>query len=106
ETLSERNWHRRNWFAWHRLLSRRARLRIVIGIEYWDTGYGTDAVKVLLRLAFENMGCVELLVLTFNERAIACYERCGFPARGLTRVHIQAWLVSGRRDHVHSAKRI
>lgn len=88
ETLSKRKYiggiglHNINW------LSRNARLGIVIGDkQYWGRGFGTDAVQVLLRLAFEKMGLhrVELVVFTFNERAIACYEKCGFRREGVLR---------------------
>jgi RimJ/RimL family protein N-acetyltransferase len=88
ETLADRKYigtiglHNIDW------LSRHAKLAIVIGDkEYWDRGYGTEAVKVLLRLAFERMGRhrVELVVVTFNQRAIACYEKCGFRREGILR---------------------
>jgi RimJ/RimL family protein N-acetyltransferase len=88
ETLSNRKYigaiglHSINW------LCRHAKLGIVIGDkEYWGRGFGTDAVRLLLRLAFEKMGLhrVELFVFTFNERAIACYEKCGFCREGVLR---------------------
>jgi RimJ/RimL family protein N-acetyltransferase len=91
ETLSDRKYigaiglHNISW------LSRNAKLGIVIGDkEYWGRGYGTDAVEVLLRLAFEKMGLhrVELIVFTFNERAIACYEKCGFRREGILRDYV------------------
>jgi RimJ/RimL family protein N-acetyltransferase len=91
ETLSEQRYigtiglHNIDW------LSRHAQLAIVIGDkEYWGRGYGTDAVRLLLRLAFDRMGLhrVELFVFTFNERAIACYEKCGFRREGILREHV------------------
>lgn len=91
ETLADRKYiggiglHRINW------LSRNAQLGIVIGDKaYWGRGFGTDAVKVLLRLAFEKMGLhrVELVVFTFNERAISCYEHCGFRREGVLRDYV------------------
>ena len=58
-----------------------AELRIRIGEkEYWNKGYGTDAVRALLDLARNNLGLrhIYLRVYRFNHRAIRCYEKCGF----------------------------
>ena len=57
------------------------KLTILIGDKsYWGKGCGTDAVKTLLQYAFTNLGLemVGLRVYDFNERAIRCYEKCGF----------------------------
>jgi RimJ/RimL family protein N-acetyltransferase len=67
---------------------RRANLGIIIGDkEYWSKGYGTDTVRVLLRFAFEQMNLhrVELGTFDFNERAQACYRKCGFVEEGRRR---------------------
>ena len=61
---------------------------IVIGEkEYWSKGYGTDTVRALLRFAFEqmNLNRVELGTFDFNERAQACYRKCGFVEEGRRR---------------------
>jgi RimJ/RimL family protein N-acetyltransferase len=52
--------------------------------EYWDRGYGTDAMKVLLRYAFTelNLHRVSLNVFEYNPRAIRSYEKCGFRVEG------------------------
>lgn len=58
-----------------------ARLTILIGeTDGRDRGYGTDAVKVVLCYAFEELRLrsVNLRVCDFNRRAIRCYEKCGF----------------------------
>ncbi|HEX5480195.1 MAG TPA: GNAT family protein [Dehalococcoidia bacterium] len=60
--------------------NRWARLGIVIGDKaYWSKGYGTDAMLTLLRFGFEEMNLhrVDLLVAEENERARACYRKCG-----------------------------
>ena len=60
---------------------RKAVLGIMIGEKsYWSNGYGTDAIVTLLRFAFHemNLNRVWLTTLEFNERAIACYRKCGF----------------------------
>lgn len=64
----------------------------VVGIfigdkTYWNQGYGTDAMKVLLRFIFEQMNInkVKLNVFSFNERACKMYEKCGFMEEGRLR---------------------
>lgn len=55
-----------------------ATVGIFIGDKnYWGKGYGTDAMKVLLRFIFEQMNInkVKLFVYSFNERAIKSYEK-------------------------------
>ncbi len=69
---------------------RKAGLGIMIGDKaYWANGYGTDAIVTLLRFAFHEMGLnrVWLHVFDFNERAIACYTKCGFREEGRLRQH-------------------
>ncbi len=60
---------------------RSASLGIMIGDKaYWSNGYGTDAMRTLLRFAFDEMHLhrISLHVFEFNERAMACYRKCGF----------------------------
>jgi len=67
---------------------RKATLGIMIGEKsYWSKGHGTDAVMTLLRCAFHqlNMNRVDLHVFEFNQRAIACYRKCGFVDEGRLR---------------------
>jgi RimJ/RimL family protein N-acetyltransferase len=64
---------------------RGAELGIMIGDKsFWANGYGTDTVQTLLRFAFEQMNLhkVMLGVFEFNERAYACYRKCGFVDEG------------------------
>ncbi len=61
--------------------NRVAEVGIVIGEkDYWGQGYGTDALKTLLRFAFQEMNLhrIQLRVHDYNARAIRCYEKCGF----------------------------
>jgi RimJ/RimL family protein N-acetyltransferase len=62
-------------------------LGITIGPNFWNRGYGQDAIKVLLKYLFMDMAAhrVELEVLDFNFRAIQCYKRCGFIEEGKKR---------------------
>lgn len=63
--------------------------------EYWSQGYGSDALRILLRFAFADMNLhrVYLKVYDFNQRAIRCYEKLGFRHEGRLR---QAHYTSGR----------
>ena len=68
--------------------NRVAKLGIVIGErDYWGRGYGTEAIRTMLRYAFLELGLnrVELEVYDFNERAIRCYEKAGFVREGVRR---------------------
>jgi len=69
---------------------RKAGLGIMIGDkEYWSNGYGSDAIVTLLRFGFGemNLNRVWLHVFDFNERAQACYKKCGFVEEGRLREH-------------------
>jgi RimJ/RimL family protein N-acetyltransferase len=71
--------------------NRNAELGIVIGEkDHWSKGYGADAIKTLLRYAFDELNYhkVYLRVYAFNPRAIRCYEKCGFHEEGRLRQHI------------------
>jgi ribosomal-protein-alanine N-acetyltransferase len=69
-------------------LNRRARYAIgIFDRTLWGRGIGTEATKLVLRYAFEELGLhrIDLKVLSFNHRAIACYEKCGFTREGIER---------------------
>jgi RimJ/RimL family protein N-acetyltransferase len=55
--------------------------------EYWGKGYGTDAMQVLLRYAFQelNLNRINLDVFEYNERAAKSYLKCGFVEEGRAR---------------------
>lgn len=55
--------------------------------EYWGEGYGTDAMRILLRYAFEelNLHRLSLSVFEYNSRAIRSYEKVGFVIEGRAR---------------------
>ena len=69
-------------------LNRTATLGIFIGeAEYRNKGYGTEAINLILDYGFNylNMYSIELRVLEFNDRAVACYKKCGFKEMGRRR---------------------
>jgi len=55
--------------------------------EYWSKGYGSDAMRILLRYAFLelNLHRVSLDVFEYNPRAIRSYEKVGFKLEGCYR---------------------
>ena len=66
----------------------RGRIGISIyGPENRSKGYGTDATRVLLWIAFHILGLRSISLDTFpdNERAVRTYESCGFKRVGLLR---------------------
>ncbi len=64
--------------------------------ELWSKGYGTDAMRVILRYAFTelNLQRVSLTVFEYNPRAIRSYEKAGFVVEGRLR---KILLRGGRR---------
>lgn len=64
--------------------------------EYWGKGYGSDAMNVLLRFAFNslNLKRISLNVFEYNERAIKSYFKVGFKEEGRMRRWMQR---SGQR---------
>lgn len=55
--------------------------------EFWGKGYGTDAMKVILRYAFKELSLrrVSLDTFEYNPRAIRSYEKSGFVHEGRMR---------------------
>lgn len=55
--------------------------------DAWGHGYGTEAARLMLWLAFERIGLhrVALSVFGFNDRAIRSYEKAGFRVEGRDR---------------------
>ena len=84
--LGEIHWHHGDAF-----------LGIGIGErDYWGRGYGTDAMQVLLRYAFDelNLHRISLTVFEYNTRAIRAYEKAGFVHEGRARQELNR---DGRR---------
>ncbi len=66
--------------------NRVAEIGIMIGDQaFRGRGFGADALRLLIRFAGEEMNLhkLKLMVFSFNQQAIACYEKCGFVREGL-----------------------
>jgi len=75
---------------------RKAEFGIAIGEKaYWNQGYGSEAVGVLLDHGFNtlNLNRISLLVYEYNRRAIRAYQKAGFTHEGRQ-----------RRAHYHAGK--
>ena len=69
-------------------INRTATLGIFIGDkEYRSQGYGTEAIKLILDYGFNylNLNNIKLDLMSFNERALKCYKKCGFKEYGRRR---------------------
>jgi RimJ/RimL family protein N-acetyltransferase len=55
--------------------------------EFWNKGYGTEAMLLILQYAFMelNLHRVSLDVFSYNSRAIRSYEKAGFKLEGRQR---------------------
>jgi RimJ/RimL family protein N-acetyltransferase len=68
--------------------ARSAELGIFIGDkDCWNKGYGTEAMRLLLRHGFDtlNLNRIYLRVFADNPRAIGAYEKAGFVEEGRMR---------------------
>jgi RimJ/RimL family protein N-acetyltransferase len=77
---------------------------VSIGIgerELWGKGYGTDAMNIALRFAFQELNLHRVTLHTFaiNPRAIRSYEKSGFVREGNMRGAMKRF--GERADHVH-----
>lgn len=68
--------------------NRSSELGISIGEKrYWNQGYGTEVMKLLLKHGFQtlNLNRIYLRVFADNPRAIRAYEKAGFVHEGCFR---------------------
>ena len=71
-----------------RWIDRKGELAVMIGErDCWNLGYGSWAVREMLRLGFEQMSLrrIYLRVASNHEAAIRVYRKCGFRSEGLLR---------------------
>jgi len=90
-----------------------AELGIMIGNrDYWDKGYGSDAVASLLNHIFRgtNLKRVYLKTLDSNQRAQKCFQKCGFTLYGhlhkdgfrfvLMEIYRNQWRERGKQEFI------
>lgn len=83
-------------------VSRTATLGIFIGEEEGrNKGYGTEVVGLLLDYGFSylNLHEINLDVIAFNQRAIRCYQKCGFKEYGRRR---ESYFLNGKYHDIIS----
>ena len=85
------------WLWGVQSVHRSAELRILLGPDAKGKGYGSDAVRGLLRFAFEdfNLNKVYLYVLAHNVAAVRTFEKGGFVSEGTLR---QEFFVAGKYE--------
>jgi diamine N-acetyltransferase len=88
--LSRGKWEHIGSIGFHQLDKRNriAECGLFIGPKkYWNKGYGSDALRTLLRYGFDvlNLHAIQLRVMAYNERAIHVYEKIGFVREGTQR---------------------
>ena len=68
--------------------NRSGELSIMIGEkEFWDQGFGTEAMRLLLKHGFHSLNLHRICLQVFanNKRAIHVYEKVGFKQEGVFR---------------------
>jgi RimJ/RimL family protein N-acetyltransferase len=90
EVKQDEEWQMIGNSGFHKLdwRSRNAELGIFIGDKsFWDQGYGTEVMGVLLKHGFSTMNLyrISLRVFEDNPRAIRSYEKAGFVHEGRMR---------------------
>ena len=90
EAMEDDEWRMIGNSGFHNLdwRNRNAELGIFIGDKtYWDQGYGTEVVGLLLRHGFSTLNLYRIFLRVFedNSRAIRAYEKAGFIHEGRQR---------------------
>jgi RimJ/RimL family protein N-acetyltransferase len=81
-------------------LARSAEVGIALHQDARGKGYGTDALRVLVRFGFErrNLRRLHLRVLASNAAAIGSYRKVGFTDEGRHRE--SAWVSGSYQDEI------
>jgi RimJ/RimL family protein N-acetyltransferase len=98
--------------------NRAATMAIIIGEEHTGDGYGPEALEVMMRYGFSELGLhrIELAVYAYNTRAVSVYRKLGFTQEGRRRDAVlhdgvfhdeitMAILEPEWRDRYHGARR-
>jgi RimJ/RimL family protein N-acetyltransferase len=82
------------------MLARSAEVGIALHPDAQGKGYGTDALRALVRFGFErrNLRRLHLRVLASNAAAIASYRKAGFVEEGRHRE--SAWVSGSYQDEI------
>lgn len=64
-----------------------AEIGIWLGKPFWNTGINYEAVRLLLKIAFDHLGLhrIEANIFPENERSIKMFEKLGFVREGILR---------------------
>jgi RimJ/RimL family protein N-acetyltransferase len=75
-------------------------LGIALGREYWGKGFATEAIQLLLRYYFDELGYqkANARVYAFNDRSRQLFERLGFEHEGTIRS--QVYGAGGHHDEL------
>ncbi|MFC1716510.1 GNAT family N-acetyltransferase [Candidatus Poribacteria bacterium] len=67
----------------YRPADRRTQCNISLSEPHTGQGYGTDALRIFSEFLFEKLeiDLIGLIVNMKNERAIHCYQKCGYSVR-------------------------
>ncbi|KAF9013509.1 acyl-CoA N-acyltransferase, partial [Cyathus striatus] len=67
--------------------NRRTSMSIAFLPQFWNKGYGTEAINFMLTHGFKQLGLhrIALQVYEFNEHAVEVYRRLGFVEEGRAR---------------------
>lgn len=68
--------------------SARAEMGLILGErQFWNQGYGEEAIRLVLEFAFGEMRLhrVYARILDYNAMAQRCFEKCGFAREGVER---------------------
>jgi RimJ/RimL family protein N-acetyltransferase len=62
--------------------------------DQWSKGFGTEAMKLMIKHSFKDLGLhrLELMTFPFNKRGLKVWDKCGFTQEGIMR---KARLVKG-----------
>jgi len=88
ETVGENRYVGNAFFRKINLLDRNAEFGVFIGPqELWGKGLGAETARLMIEYGFKEIGLhrIWLIVFAFNERAIRCFEKCGFKREGVFR---------------------